>query len=77
MERARAMTAHGRRVGHDAGKRLVKADRPTEGRLALLLAIEVEESASPRDAWCAGYVEGLHDALREHEGKSSLSRLGR
>jgi hypothetical protein len=75
MERARAMALHGRRVGHEQGKRLVEAHRPAEGRLALLLAIEVEEATTCRDAWGDGYIEGLRDALREFEGRSNLSRL--
>jgi hypothetical protein len=69
------MAADGRRVGHDQGKRLVEAYSPAEGRIALRLAIEAEEAGVCRDAWCGGYVEGLHDALREFEGKWNLSRL--
>jgi hypothetical protein len=69
------MAAHGRRVAYDHGKRLVEAHSPTEGRLALKLAIEVEEATVCRDAWCSGYVEGLRDALREFEGRWNLSRL--
>ena len=69
------MAAHGRRVGHDQGKRLVEDHSPREGRLALRLAIEVEESTVCHDAWCGGYIEGLRDALREFEGRSNLGRL--
>jgi hypothetical protein len=71
VERAEAMAAHGRRVGYDQGKRLVKA----EGRRALLLAIEVEKTTVSHDAWCSAYVEGLRDALREFDGRLKLSRL--
>jgi hypothetical protein len=76
MERARAMAAHGRRVGYAQGKRLVEAHSPAEGRLALKLAIEVEEATVCRDAWCGDYLEGLRDALREFDGRSRLDRLG-
>jgi hypothetical protein len=75
MDRATAMAAHGRRLGHDQGKRLVEAHGPIEGRLALKLAIGIEEGSPPRDAWCAGYIEGLRDALREFDGRRNLRRL--
>jgi hypothetical protein len=65
------MAAHGRRVGYDQGKRLAKA----EGRRALLRAIEAEGKTVPPDVWCSGYVEGLHDALREFDARSNLSLL--
>jgi hypothetical protein len=75
MERARAMAAHGRRIGHEQGKRLVVALSLDAGRRALRLAIEAEETTMCHDAWCGGYIEGLHDALREFEGRWNLSRL--
>ena len=75
MERARAMAAHGRRIGHEQGKRLVVALSLDDGRRALRLAIEREVTTVCRDAWCFGYSEGLHDALREFEGRWNLGRL--
>ena len=69
------MAAHGRRVGREQGKRLAKAHHG--GLVALRVAIEVEDQAVCRDAWCSGYVEGLHDALREAEGRQNLRRLDR
>lgn len=74
-DRAEAMAAHGRRVGYDQGKRLLKDHGPAEGLLALRFAIEAEEKTQPHDAWGSGYIEGLRDARRESEAKSCLRRL--
>ena len=74
MERAEPMAEHGRRIGRGQGKRLVE-DHGPDGELALRLAIEVEEKTVCHDAWSNGYIEGLHDALRECEGRRNLSVL--
>jgi hypothetical protein len=75
-DRAEAMAADGRRVGHLHGKRYLEVLAVDGAREALKRAIEAEET-SCRDPWCNGYVEGLRDSLAELEGRSNLSRLDR
>jgi hypothetical protein len=74
VERTRAMTADGRRVGRLHGKRHAEVLANGEARRALSRAISAE-GVIRRDAWGSGYVEGLRDALSEPDDKASLGRL--
>jgi len=74
VERDRTMAVDGRRVGRLHGKRHAELLTNGAARQALKRAIEAE-GATYRDVWGNGYVEGLHDALSELEGKGNLAGL--
>ena len=74
-DRVEEMTADGRRVGRQQGKRLAAAHGPRDGGLALRLAIQIEERTMCHDSWGVGYIEGLRCALREFEGRKCLRYL--